>query len=165
MIFRTSKSQKIKNYARRTLSSMIPASRKKYVLDTSAIINRFVSDLIIKGLKGTFIIPNAVMAELEHLANKGREEGFKGLEEVTNLRKIHKIKIHFKGSRPSETQIKYAKSGEIDALIRKIASENKSILITADLVQAKSAQAYGLDVIFLKPKTKKKSFFSRIFRQ
>jgi ATPase len=53
-------------------------------------------------------------------------------------------------------QIKYAKSGEIDALIRDTARKNRAILITADLVQAKSSQAYGLQVIFLRPKIIKK---------
>jgi len=158
------RSQKIKQRARKTLKNRITAKRERYVVDTSAIINRFLPRLIKKGLKGELIIPNAVMAELENLANKGLEEGFVGLEEVAKLHKEKGIRVHFQGSRPGEMQIKYAKSGEIDALIRDIAKKNKAILITADLVQAKSAQAYGLRVIFLKPAIKKtekrKAFFS-----
>jgi len=111
------------------------------------------------------------MAELENLANKGKEEGFVGLEEVAKLHsyKEQGIKVHFQGTRPNEMQIRYAKSGEIDALVRNIAKNNKAILITADLVQAKSAQAYGLQVIFLRPKykpqkVKKKGFLSFLKR-
>jgi len=120
--------------------------------------------MIKKGISGKIIIPNAVMAELENLANKGREEGFLGLEEISSFHKLkHKfpIKIFFEGTRPSEMQIKYARGGEIDALIREIARKNKAILITADLVQAKTAQAYNLQVLFLKPKHKqvKKRFW------
>lgn len=96
------------------------------------------------------------MAELENLANKGREEGFIGLEEITKLHQNKQIKLYFQGTRPKEFQIRYAKSGEIDALIRNIAKKNRATLITADLVQAKSAQAYGLQVIFLRPKIIKK---------
>ena len=151
--------QEIKIKARRNLSEKINPKRKNYIVDTSAVINKFLKKLIKKGLRGKLIIPNAVMAELENLANKGREEGFTGLEEVTKLHKYKQIKLSFNGPRPSESQIKFAKSGEIDALIRDLATKTNSVLITADLVQAKSAQAYGLEVIFLKPKQKRKKRF------
>ena len=157
------RSQQIKNRARRTLKGKLTRERRKYVVDTSAIINKFLPRLIKKGLRGEIIIPNAVMAELENLANKGREEGFIGLEEITNLHKLKAVRVHFQGIRPKEIHIKYARSGEIDALIRAIARRNHAILITADLVQAKSSQAYGLEVIFLRPKPiriKKRGFFS-----
>ena len=146
------RSQKIKSKARKSLKGKITKTRKSYVVDTSAIINKFLPRLIRKGLKGRLIIPNAVMAELENLANKGREEGFIGLEEVSKLHKQKNLKIYFQGLRPNDMQIRYAKSGEIDALIRAVARKNRATLITADLVQAKSCQAYGIQVIFLRPK-------------
>ena len=65
-----------------------------------------------------------MMAELENLANKGREEGFIGLEEITDLHKQKGINLYFQGIRPKEMHIKYAKSGEIDALIREVAKKN-----------------------------------------
>jgi len=102
------------------------------------------------------------MAELEHLANKGVEAGFIGLEEIANLHKYKQTKIFFEGPRPNEKQIKYAKSGEIDSLIRQSAIKNKATLITADLVQAKAAQAYNIKTIYLMPKKKKRRFW--IFR-
>tara|TARA_Y100000310_G_C20558946_1_gene752047 strand:- start:672 stop:1187 length:516 start_codon:yes stop_codon:yes gene_type:complete len=163
-IKKQTRSQRIKSKARENLSDKFTKLKKNYVADTSAIINKFLPSLIKKGLKGKIIIPNAVMAELENLANKGREEGFIGLEQVTKLHKVKGIKIQFQGTRPKELHIKYAKSGEIDALIRTIARKNKATLITADLVQAKSAQAYNIQIIFLRPKIKpqkkKKTFFS-----
>ncbi|MEK6820304.1 MAG: PIN domain-containing protein [Nanoarchaeota archaeon] len=162
------RSQQIKSRARRTLKGKLTKERRKYVVDTSAIINKFLPVLIKKGLRGKIIIPNAVMAELENLANKGKEEGFIGLEEITNLHKLKTIRVHFQGIRPKEIHIKYARSGEIDALIREIAKRNKATLITADLVQAKSCQAYGLEVIFLRTKPikiKKRSLFSFLRRR
>jgi len=162
------KSQKIKSKARRSLSGTPIKLKGVYVIDTSAIINKFLPTLIKKGLKGKIIIPNAVMAELENLANKGREEGFIGLEQIANLHKLKKqIQISFKGIRPEAMHIKYAKSGEIDAIIRKLAKQNKAILVTSDLVQAKSAQAYDIKVLFLRVKRKKsrkKSLLSKIFK-
>jgi ATPase len=115
--------------------------------------------LISKGLKGRIIIPNAVMAELENMANKGREEGFLGLEEIAKLHIIKKkypIQVFFYGLRPNEMQIKFAKSGAIDALIRDIAIKTKSTIVTADLVQAKSSQAYDISVVYLRLKEKPK---------
>ncbi len=160
-----SRTQRIKQRARRSLNGKIDKKQKNYVVDTSVIINRFMPRLIEKGLSGKIIIPDAAIAELENLANKGNEVGFTGLEEIAklhHLKRKYKILIVFIGPRPDLKQIKFAKSGEIDALIRGIAFKNKATLITADLVQAKSAQAYGLSVIFLKPRIikKKKSFFS-----
>ncbi len=166
---RISRTQIIKKRARRTLNRKFDATPKNYVVDTSVVINRFIPRLIEKGLNGKLIIPDAVIAELENLANKGNEAGFTGLEEIAHLhhlKKKYRFSIVFIGPRPDLKQIKFAKSGEIDALIRGIAFKNKATLITADLVQAKSAQAYGLNVIFLQPRVikKKRSFFSFLKR-
>ena len=162
------KTQKIKNKARRSLNGKVNQQQGSYVVDTSIIINKFIPRLLRKGLKGKIIIPNAVMAELENQANRGFEAGFLGLDEIAKLHTLkhkYKIKIYFQGIRPQEMHIKYAKSGEIDALIRDIAFRMKASLITADLVQAKSAQAYGLKVIFLRPKFKKKKRKFFLFRR
>lgn len=158
--FHKSRTKEIKQRARRGLNNKFSQDMKTYVADTSAIINKFLPKLIHKGLKGKLLVPNAVMAELENQANRGREEGFLGLEEVAKLHKQKQLKIFFSGLRPNEHQIRFAKSGEIDALIRETALKNKAILITSDLVQAKTSQAYGLEVIFLKPfiKKQKKGF-------
>jgi ATPase len=173
-MFRRKKSkttQEIKTRARRTLNGNIQKNRKSYVVDTSAVISRFLTKLILRGLKGRIVISNAVMAELENLANKGNDAGFLGLEEIARLHKLKRkfpITISFEGERPKEMQIKYAKSGEIDAMIRAIAFKNKAVLITSDLVQAKSAQAYGLEVLFLRPKRikqKRRFFLSRFIRR
>ena len=134
---------------------------KTYVPDTSVIIEKIVSNLIKeKKINGTIIIPNAVVAEIESQANKRRETGFLGLEELKELQELkkqNKIDLQFMGNRPTVDQIRFAKSGEIDALIRQIAYDHSAILITADIVQAESARVYGLEVEFIehqKPKTK-----------
>ncbi|OGJ22173.1 hypothetical protein A3K73_04200 [Candidatus Pacearchaeota archaeon RBG_13_36_9] len=149
-----SKTQEIKTKARRNLNGKIDSKKKNYVVDTSAIINKFLPRIVEKGLKGKIIVPNSVMAELENLANKGNEAGFVGLDQVANLHKLkkkHGFFLEFQGQRPEMKHIRFAKSGEIDALIRDLAFKNKATLVTADLVQAKSAQAYGLNVIFIRP--------------
>lgn len=157
--FKDNKTRDIKRKARRGLNNKFGQNYRNYVVDTSSIINKFLPKLIRKGLKGKILIPNAVMAELENQANRGREEGFIGLEEITKLHKMKQIKIIFSGLRPNEHQIRFAKSGEIDALIRETARKNQAILITSDLVQAKTSQAYGLEVLYLKPFFKKEKKF------
>ena len=127
-----------------------------YLVDTSAIIHKKVSKLAKHNqIKGLILIPNAAIAELENLANRGQDVGIKGLEEIASLHKFKSLKLKFVGPRPSEHHIKYAKSGEIDALIRSLAETYNATLITADIVQWKSAEAYGIKVLFHKVRFKK----------
>ncbi|MDD5650129.1 MAG: PINc/VapC family ATPase [Candidatus Nanoarchaeia archaeon] len=129
---------------------------QKYLLDTSVIIEGIASNLIKeKKLKGKVIITNASVAELENQANNGLEIGFIGLEELQKLQEFQKkkkITIEFLGPRPNISQIQLARSGEIDALIRSIAHEQKATLITADKVQAASAKAFGIELKFIEMK-------------
>ncbi|MBI2148860.1 Flp pilus assembly complex ATPase component TadA [Candidatus Woesearchaeota archaeon] len=126
---------------------------KVYVVDTSVVVERLVSQFIKnKKISGKIIVPKAVMAELEHQANTGQEIGFIGLEEVQNMQKLSKegkIELIFSGDRPNLYQIAYAKQGgEIDALIRDIAYNESAILVTADRIQAESAKALGVEVLY-----------------
>lgn len=137
----------------------------RYLIDTSVIAQRKLVRLFKKKLQGQVLIPNAVIAELENLANRGNDAGFHGLEEIAKLHHLKpRISVKFIGLRPTEHQIRFAKSGEIDALIRELAYRYRATLITADIVQAKSALAYNLNVFFVKTYTKKKKkkiFFFR----
>lgn len=127
---------------------------KRFVPDTSAIINCVVSKLILENkIDGEIIIPEFVIAELENQANRGREIGFDGLDELKNIRKLcveHNINISEMGRKPTMEEIQLAKSGRIDALIKDIARDNNATLITADIVQAKSAEAIDVDVLYIK---------------
>jgi ATPase len=126
------------------------------VPDTSVIIDgRITAKLEAGDYNGaTIIISEALISELEAQANKGKEIGFKGLEELKDLgdmAKTGKIKIEFTGKRPSFEQVKLASSGEIDAMIRSIAADRKALFITSDRVQAEVARAKGLEVEYLPP--------------
>lgn len=124
---------------------------EKVVPDTSVVIEGLVSKMIEKKeLKiATLIIHEAVIAELESQANKKRETGFMGLQEIEKLRGLsekHRFKIEYKGNRPGDFEIKFAKSGEIDSIIRHLAQTENATLITADIVQATVAKAKGIPV-------------------
>jgi len=126
----------------------------KYVIDTSALIDGRISKMIERGeIEGTIIIPEPAIAELEAQANRGKITGFKGLEEVKRIREISEEKgfdVLFLGERPSIDQIRLAKSGEIDDMIRRIAERENAVLVTCDKVQYHVAVAKGIKSIFLK---------------
>lgn len=123
----------------------------KIICDTSIIIDRKISELIEKSeLKDIeIVIPTAVLDELQAQASRGREPGFIGLDELKKLRKIcdgKGINIKFVGIRPTLEEIKLAKAGRLDALIRDVAKNEGGTLYTADFVQALVAEAEGVKV-------------------
>jgi len=126
------------------------------VPDTSVIVDGRITAKLKAGefKEATVIIPEALVSELEAQANRGRETGFKGLEELKELSEMAnkgEIKLEFTGKRPSLEQIKLAPAGEIDAMIREIAIKNNALFVTSDRVQADVARAKGLNVEYLTP--------------
>jgi ATPase len=126
---------------------------RKVVPDTSLLIHGKLTKLIkAHALDGAdVIIPEIVMAELQGLAARSKEQGFAGLDEVKRARELapkHKIAVRFVGERPSYEDILLAKSGRIDALIQDVAKEQRAVLLTCDLPQALVAEAAGISVKF-----------------
>ena len=139
-------------------------SIKKIVPDTSIIIDGKLSELIVKGsLKDVeVIIPEMVLDELQGQANRGLEIGFYGLREIKKLRELSKTKsvnVRGVGRRPTPEEIKIARKGRIDALIRDVAKEFNAVLYTEDLVQAEVARADGLEVVYIETKPEEKLVF------
>jgi ATPase len=129
----------------------------RIVPDTSVIIDGRLSSRIKSGEFGRaeVIIPEAVVSELEAQANKGKEIGFKGLEELSELRKLADrgdIQLQFSGARPTIEEIKLSKEGRVDALIRQTALDAGGLFVSEDRVQALIARAKGLDVEYMHPK-------------
>ena len=136
-----------------------PLKIERLIPDTSVIIEGLVSDKIksTELIIDQVIFHEAVLAELEHQANRGRAIGYLGLDEIGEIKKLSKkfnFKIEFSGRRPSGAEIKYASLGEIDSMIRHLAWELDATLITSDKVQARVAEAKGIKFIFVAPKEK-----------
>lgn len=135
--------------------------KEKIVPDTSVIISGVLTDLIEKGdiKKVEIIIPEFVVEELRAQASKGREIGFKGLDEMKKLRAAHTkgtvflVKI---GRRQTYEEIQLSKFGRIDALIMDVAREENAAIYTSDYVQALVAEAEGISVRYFEPYEKKK---------
>ena len=99
---------------------------EKAVPDTSVVINGALSRLIESGKlsEGELIIPLAVVDELQAQASRGKDVGLRGLEELRRIRALAEergLTIRFSWERPSLEDIKLARSGRIDALIRDVA--------------------------------------------
>lgn len=126
----------------------------KFACDTSVIFNGQILKLIEDYELGEcpeIYISNIVIAEIEYRTNIHKEIGFYGLNVLKKLRQLNdekKIKLHVVGKRPSREEIKMAPGGELDALIRKVALENNTILITADRIQGDVGIFEGLEVLF-----------------
>ena len=130
---------------------------KCIIPDTSAVIIGAISDLIEKEDLDypEIIVPEAVVCELEHQANDNRSEGLKGLKELQKLQELQyegELSVSFKGKRPTNYDIRYAKSGEIDSIIRDLARSEMGTLLTNDKVQAETAKAQGIPVYFYEQK-------------
>src|ERR687883_384215 len=98
------------------------------------------------------IIPVAVLDELQSQASTNKEHGFVGLDEVKKIREhctSRGIAIRFTGARPNLDDIRLAKHGRIDAIIKDIALQENAVLITADYVQAEVAQQKGYSLFIL----------------
>lgn len=139
----------------------------KIVVDTSAIIHGMLMDSIKKDKTTEIIIPIAVLDELQSQASKGREPGFVGLEELKKIRQIAEkkgVKLSFVGQRPSLEEIRLARSGRIDAIIRDVAKKEGCTLLTGDYVQALVAEAEGVKVKHIPHEIKTKGLeFEKFF--
>ncbi|MDD3041682.1 MAG: PINc/VapC family ATPase [Methanosarcinaceae archaeon] len=127
------------------------------VPDTSVMIDGRISMKIRSGeFQGAeVIIPEAVVSELEAQANKGREIGFKGLDELSELRRLAdrgEISLSFRGVEPTLEEIKLSKEGRVDALIRRTALEVGGLFVSEDRIQSIIAEAKGLKVQYIPPK-------------
>jgi len=129
---------------------------KIIIPDTSVIIDGRITQLVkrkeYRGCK--VLISEAVVAELENQANKGKESGFKGLEELVRLRDYSKegiIELEHVGRRPRISEFK-----DIDDIIRNTAKEADGLLVTSDRIQARVSETKGINVLYLRKKRVKK---------
>lgn len=127
---------------------------KTIVPDTSVLINRKLTELIQSGKleKTKIVIPRIVIDELQAQASRGKDIGFRGLDEIKNIKGLcdkHRIKLTFDGTRPTQEDINLAKKGRLDALIRDFAVREHATLLTSDYVQALVGEAENVSVMYV----------------
>ncbi|MEO9294071.1 MAG: PINc/VapC family ATPase [Nitrososphaera sp.] len=132
----------------------------KFVLDTSIIIDGEVTRMLEAGEieEGSeLVIPLAVLDELQSQASTNKEHGFVGLGEIKKMRELcakKKVAMRFVGQRPDLDDIRLAKHGRIDAIIKDVAMSESATLLTADYVQALVAEAQGIKSQHIRAPTK-----------
>ena len=147
-------------------------NNKRYVLDTSIIIDGEITKMIDGGQIDTgseIIIPLAVIDELQSQASSNKEYGFVGLNEIKKIREqssMKDISLRFLGDRPNIDDIRLAKRGRIDAIIKDVALHEAATLITADYVQALVAEVQGVKSLHIGNVTKTTNLeFEKFFEE
>ena len=147
-------------------------NNKRYVLDTSIIIDGEITKMIEGGQidnGSEIIIPLAVLDELQSQASSNKEYGFVGLNEIKKIRdqsSMKDISLRFLGERPNIDDIRLAKRGRIDAIIKDVALHEAATLITADYVQALVAEVQGVKSLHIGNVTKTTNLeFEKFFEE
>ena len=108
------------------------------------------------------LISRVVLSEIEYQANQKRATGQVGLRELKKLREMadeEKIKLRIVGDRPGLDEVKLARGGELDDLIRKDAGTQDAVLYTSDQVQAAVALVEDTKVVEIKASQEEKEVY------
>lgn len=123
---------------------------KKYdnpiVVDTSALIDGRILEVVKTGfVSGTFIVLPSVVSELHNFADSPdvlrRKKGRRGLDVLSDLKKVKKLKVEIAKSEPKEEQV----DNKLVAISRKY----KAKLLTLDYNLNKVAQVHGVRILNL----------------
>jgi uncharacterized protein YacL len=115
------------------------------VLDTSVIIDGRVADLCETGfLEGTFLVPQFILNELQHIADSSdslkRARGRRGLDILNKIQKMAELDV-----RVTEEDFPHVK--EVDAKLVVLAKKVGAKIITNDLNLNKVAELQGVRVL------------------
>lgn len=138
----------------KSIRHITSSSSRTLVPDTSVLINRKLSELIEGGKLDNvrIVIPRIVVDELQAQASRGKDVGFRGLDEIKRIKALcerHRIKLAFSGERPTQDDIGLAKKGRLDALIRDFAVKENATLLTSDYVQALVGEAENVSIDYV----------------
>ncbi|WP_267643717.1 PINc/VapC family ATPase [Haloarchaeobius amylolyticus] len=126
------------------------------VPDTSVVVDGRVSERVENGsfADAAVFVPGIVVDELESQANRGKETGWDGLDELDRLARLAdegRIEFQYVDSPPAESGRGSSYSGTNDAIIRHVAADHDALLFTSDRVQARVAEARGIAVEYVEP--------------
>jgi uncharacterized protein YacL len=115
------------------------------VLDTSVIIDGRVADLCETGfLEGTFLVPQFILNELQHIADSSdslkRARGRRGLDILNKIQKMADLDVRV-------TEEDFPQVKEVDAKLVVLAKKVGAKIITNDLNLNKVAELQGVRVL------------------
>jgi uncharacterized protein YacL len=128
-------------------SGTVPAEPSRIYLDTSAIIDGRVADIVASGfLYGTLVVPPFVLAELQHIADhpdSGRRgRGRRGLEILSVIQKDHRVALQLTDEDAPEYD-------QVDAKLVGLARRRGAAILTNDYNLNRVAQLQGIRVLNL----------------
>jgi uncharacterized protein YacL len=118
------------------------------IVDTSVCIDSRIALIVSSGfLSGTLILPQFVLAELQHIADSAdlirRTKGRRGLEVVSQLKNQKgNDRIHVKITSQDALEV-----NEVDHKLIALAKRHKAKLLTVDFNLAQLARAQGVKVL------------------
>ena len=118
------------------------AAEKVVVVDTSALIDGRILDLVATGfLSGDLLIHTAVLNELQTIADSSdpgrRARGRRGLDVVVELKRAATVEVHL---------VDEDGGSDVDAVLVRLARERGASLVTTDHNLSKVAEAVGVPV-------------------
>lgn len=125
--------------------SELPVSDSKKILDTSVIIDGRVADLCETGfLEGTFLVPQFILHELQHIADSSdslkRARGRRGLDILHKIQKMVDIDVRI-------VDDDFPNVKEVDSKLVVLAKKVGAKVITNDLNLNKVAELQGVRVL------------------
>ena len=115
------------------------------VLDTSVIIDGRIADICDTGfMEGTFIIPQFILQELQHIADSSdslkRGRGRRGLDVLHRIQKQSNLEVRI-------VDQDYPKIQEVDAKLIALAKDIQAKIVTNDFNLNKVAELQGIPVL------------------
>jgi uncharacterized protein YacL len=122
-----------------------PRSELIKILDTSVIIDGRIADITETGfIEGTFMIPQFVLNELQHIADSSdsikRTRGKRGLEVLHHIQKQAIVEVRI-------VDTDYPTVKEVDSKLIELAKEVRGKIITNDSNLNKVAELQGIEVL------------------
>jgi len=132
------------------------------VPDHSALVAGVVKKVAEKGAE--VVIPISVIALLEKEMRENKAEGFVGMREINYLREMDaqgKVSMRFSGTKPRD--LRFLSKDEADWDARETARIEGGALLTCDEINARVAEAMGVEVIFIKEEEREKLSIEKFF--
>lgn len=122
-----------------------PAEDYQKILDTSVIIDGRIADICETGfLEGTFIVPQFILQELQHIADSAdplkRARGRRGLDILHRIQKLSRITVKI-------IEEDFPKIREVDAKLVALAKALNAKILTNDFNLNKIAELQGVTVL------------------
>ena len=143
---------------------MSKGDRRVYVVDVDAVLDGSVRAMIERGeVRGKVVVLKSLVEYFNKEAGSGRSLGYTGLEELRRLIELQNPDVEISVVEDERRNPKDYDVFAVKAAIRDYAWRVGATLVTSDSVQASTAQALGLPVIYSRKAVQGKLKFESFF--